>query len=82
MTIQEEILKLENEYNIEAAELSKRCGGKWNISMNLEQAKKMLEENFNEGYLKILKERLHIIREFKNRENFKAIEELESAKDY
>ena len=81
MTTQEEIIKLENEYNIEAAELNKRCCGKWNISMDWEQVKKMLEENFNEGYLKILKGRLQVIRDFKNRENFKSIEESK-AKDY
>ena len=62
-------------------ELNKRCGGKWNISMDWEQVKKMLEENFNEGYLKILKGRLQVIRDFKNRENFKSIEESK-AKDY
>jgi hypothetical protein len=50
--------------------------------MDLEKAKKMLEQNLAEGYIKILKERLNIIREFKNRENFKDIEELEYAKDY
>ena len=49
--------------------------------MDWEQVKKMLEENFNEGYLKILKGRLQVIRDFKNRENFKSIEESK-AKDY
>jgi hypothetical protein len=81
MTTQEEIKILENEYNIEAAELSKRCGGKWNISTDWDKVKEMLDKNFNEGYLKILKGRLQVIRDFKNRENFKSIEESK-AKDY
>lgn len=81
MTNQEEIAKLENECSQELSKLVNMGYINLNISMDWDAVRNMLSAHFEEGYIKILKERLVLFKTFQDRSKFKSIEESE-AKGY